>query len=146
MKKSIFYISIVVVLVFSIYTLSESSWFEESNVPEVSNITSVSNVSEVSNKEPDVKLKTELVCMVNDAFMGIKQFPVPMGDKMYYGCCEQCVDKIKNNRQFRYAKDPLTGEEVDKALAFIVMKSEKDHSVYYFKSENNYSKFQDKLN
>lgn len=101
------------------------------------------------NMEPDVssaKLETELVCMVNDAFMGIKQFPVPVGDKMYYGCCEQCVDKIKNNRHFRYAMDPQTGEEVDKASAFIVMKSEKDHSVYYFKSKDNYLKFQSSTN
>lgn len=98
--------------------------------------------------DPDIskaKLQTELVCMVNDAYMGIKQFPVPVEDKMYYGCCEQCVDKIKNNRAFRYAKDPLTGEEVDKASAFIVKKSESDPSVYYFKSKDNYLKFQSSI-
>jgi len=89
----------------------------------------------------NVRLQTELVCMVNDAYMGIKQFPVPVEGKMYYGCCEQCVDKIKNIRQIRYAKDPLTGEEVDKALAYIVKKSAVDPSVYYFKSKDNYLKF-----
>ena len=93
--------------------------------------------SEVSK----ARLQTELVCMVNDAYMGIKQFPVPVESKMYYGCCEQCVDKIKNNRQFRYAVDPFTGEEVDKSSAFIVMKSEADRSVYYFKSQDTYLKF-----
>lgn len=127
MKKSIFLIAVAMIIIFAGgYILAVNYLLKGSEEPE----------------ESSAKLNTELVCMVNDAYMGIKQFPVPVEDKMYYGCCEQCVDKIKNNRAFRYANDPLTGEEVDKALAFIVMKSEIDHSVYYFKSSDNYRKFQ----
>ncbi len=125
MKKPFFLIAIAAGIILGGYILAVNLIIDKSDVSDVSN----------------VKLQTELVCMVNDAFMGIKQFPVPVGDKMYFGCCEQCVDKIKNNRQFRYAKDPLTGEEVDKALAFIVVKSEKDRSVHYFKSKDNCDKF-----
>lgn len=125
MKKSLILFIVAVIIISGSYILIGNILLKMSDGPDVSN----------------VKLQTELVCMVNDTYMGIKQFPVPMGDKMYYGCCEQCVDKIKNNRQFRYAKDPLTGEEVDKASAFIVMKSEIDHSVYYFKSNDSYLKF-----
>lgn len=141
MKRSIFYVSVVAIFAFGFYMFSESPWFTESKVSESPKASNIVSVSVEANEKSDAKLKTELVCMVNDAFMGIKQFPVPMGDKMYYGCCEQCVDKIKNNRHFRYAKDPLTGEEVDKALAYIVMKSEEDHSVYYFKSKDNFLKY-----
>jgi YHS domain-containing protein len=125
MKKSISIFIVAVIIISGGYILAVNFLIKGSDDPIVS----------------EAKLQTELVCMVNDAYMGIKQFPVPVEDKMYYGCCEQCVDKIKNVRQFRYAKDPLTGEEVDKASAFIVMKSEIDHSVYYFKSQDNYLKF-----
>jgi len=146
MKRSIFYVAIIAIFAFGFYVFSENSCFKESNISQNPKASNISSMSKDTNEESEAKLKTELVCMVNDAFMGIKQFPVPMGDKMYYGCCEKCVDKIKNNRQLRYAKDPLTGEEVDKASAFIVMKSKEDHSVYYFKSEDNYNKFQSSNN
>jgi hypothetical protein len=86
-------------------------------------------------------IANELVCMVNDEFMGRKQFPVPVGDKIYYGCCENCVDKLQNSDQYRYGIDPLTREKVDKVEAFIVRQSEKDYSVFYFKSKENFDKF-----
>lgn len=84
----------------------------------------------------------DLVCMVNDQFMGIKQIPVIADDKTYYGCCQGCVDKIVRNLQnVRYAKDPLTGEAVDKATAFIVLQPDGNNKVWYFKSEASYEKF-----
>ena len=125
MKKPIFLIVLAVIMISGGYILTVNYLLKKPDESEASK----------------ARLQTELVCMVNDAYMGIKQFPVPVGEKMYYGCCEQCVDKIKNVRQFRYAVDPFTGEEVDKSSAFIVMKSEVDHSVYYFKSKDNYLKF-----
>lgn len=63
---------------------------------------------------------TSEVCMVNDAVMGKPQIQVPFEGKMYYGCCEGCVERIKTDRSVRYAKDPVTGKEVDKAKAFIM--------------------------
>ncbi len=87
-------------------------------------------------------LPKDLVCMVNNAFMGKEQFPVAFEDKMYYGCCEMCVNTIKNQREVRYAKDPVTGEEVDKSQAFIALKPDATHGeVLYFASEDNFRKF-----
>ncbi|MCF6353185.1 MAG: hypothetical protein L3J06_09265 [Cyclobacteriaceae bacterium] len=96
----------------------------------------------VANTDP--RIPTELVCMVNDAFMGRKQYPVPVGDKIYYGCCEMCVDKLQNSDKFRIAIDPLTNEKVDKVEAYIVLASEETGAVYYFASEENYKKFKSK--
>ncbi|PVY43689.1 hypothetical protein C8E01_10145 [Pontibacter virosus] len=88
-------------------------------------------------------LPKDLVCMVNNAYMGgKKQFPVEFEDKMYYGCCEMCVKTIQNERQVRYAADPVTGEEVDKSKAFIALKpGSANGEVLYFASEENYKKY-----
>jgi YHS domain-containing protein len=88
-------------------------------------------------------LPKDLVCMVNNAYMGgKKQFPVPFEEKMYYGCCEMCVKTIKNEREVRYAKDPVTGQEIDKAEAFIALKpGGANGDVLYFASEENYKKY-----
>lgn len=95
----------------------------------------------VVKTKKEAKLKTSLVCFVNNKFMGIDQIPVEFEGKTYYGCCEDCVVKIKNLREVRYAIDPLTGTEVDKALAYIVLSPQGNNDVLYFESENNYLKF-----
>lgn len=102
--------------------------------------------SEVLNKNNDkatkqAKLKSSFVCYINNNYMGIEQIPVEVDGKIYYGCCEGCVDKLKNQRETRYAIDPLTGKEVDKATAFIVLKPNAGASVLYFQSEENYLKY-----
>lgn len=84
------------------------------------------------------KLENELVCMVNNTYMGIPQIPVVLGEKTYYGCCEDCKKKLGDSDVYRYAQDPYTGEKVDKAIAFIVRKSNNSPEVYYFKSEENF--------
>ncbi|GGG18585.1 hypothetical protein [Pontibacter amylolyticus] len=87
-------------------------------------------------------LPKDLVCMVNNAYMGKKQFPVPFENKMYYGCCEMCVNTIQQQRKVRHAVDPVTGEEVDKSLAFIALKpGGANGDVLYFASEENYRKY-----
>jgi len=88
--------------------------------------------------EKEARLKSSLVCFVNNKFMGIDQIPVEVEGKTYYGCCPDCVVKINNIREVRYAKDPLTGQEVDKALAFIVLSPQGNNDVLYFESEQNY--------
>ena len=80
----------------------------------------------------------ELVCMVNDAYMGKDQILVPVGEKIYYGCCEMCVTKLQNMREVRYAIDPFSGDEVDKASSYIVLKGDGTDAVLYFESEENY--------
>ena len=89
----------------------------------------------------DGSLPKELVCMVNNAYMGKDQFLVEFEGKQYYGCCEMCVKTIQNERQVRVALDPLTGKEIDKAGAFIALKPGSNSDVLYFESEENYRKF-----
>lgn len=88
-----------------------------------------------------VGIEPELVCMVNNAFMGRQQIAVPVEGKTYYGCCQMCVGKLQNSQEVRVAQDPLTGEKVDKAEAFIVLKPNGNGEVLYFKSESNYLKY-----
>ncbi|WP_268139715.1 hypothetical protein [Salinimicrobium sp. TH3] len=80
------------------------------------------------------------VCMVNNAYMGRLQLEVPYDGRMYYGCCEMCVERIPQDEDVRIAIDPMTSEEVDKATAFIVLTGEQ-REVAYFKNEENYLNF-----
>ncbi|SHM21982.1 hypothetical protein [Hymenobacter psychrotolerans] len=87
-------------------------------------------------------LAKELVCMVNNAYMGKKQVPVSFQGRQYYGCCEMCVKTIKTQRQVRVAQDPLTGKEVDKSLAFIALDAaQQNGGVQYFESEDTYQQY-----
>jgi len=97
-------------------------------------------------KESDAssyKLKSELVCMVNDTYMGTMQIPILVDNKTYYGCCEMCKDKLRNGDEHRYAQDPLTKEKVDKASAFIVLESAKSERVLYFSSIETFKKYKE---
>ncbi|WP_456462958.1 hypothetical protein [Lutibacter sp.] len=96
----------------------------------------------VVTAQKGAKLKSSEVCYVNNAFMRAEQIPVMVEGKIYYGCCEGCVDKLKNNLDgVRYSTDPLTGEKVDKATAYIVLKPNSTNDVLYFASEKNYNEF-----
>lgn len=86
-------------------------------------------------------LPPEQVCMVNNAYMGKKQIPVEYDGKIYYGCCQMCVKKIQTEREVRFAKDPVTGEEVDKAKAYIAPSASGKEEVLYFKSAATYQQF-----
>jgi YHS domain-containing protein len=104
--------------------------------------TSVTVVKENKSKsEKTANVESSFVCYVNNAYMGIEQIPVEVDGKIYYGCCEGCVDKLKNMRETRFAIDPLTGNEVDKALAYIALKPNGNGEVLYFESEKNYLKY-----
>lgn len=87
------------------------------------------------------RLLNSQVCMINNRFMNKDQIPVPVNEKTYYGCCEGCVAKLKNDAASRYSPDPLTGERVDKALAVIIVKPGTKDEVLYFKSESNVKKY-----
>lgn len=94
----------------------------------------------------DDPLPNNKVCMVNDAYMGIDQIEVPVAGKMYYGCCEMCVDKLNNNiDSVRYGIDPYSGRAVDKAEAYIVLKSKATSEVYYFESGKTHQKFKERI-
>jgi len=122
-----------------IFFIAILGWFTYLNLKEASHHNRLSKLSvgmEVSN---------DLVCMVNDTYMGEKQLLVPVDEKDYYGCCEMCVEKLQNNiDNVRYAIDPLTQELVDKATAFIILKSDNSKAVLYFQSGKNYSLYKNR--
>lgn len=89
----------------------------------------------------DEQLPNNKVCMVNDTYMGVDQIEVPVADKMYYGCCEMCVDKLNTLESVRFGIDPFTGEKVDKADAFIVLKSKSTGAVHYFESKDTFEQY-----
>jgi YHS domain-containing protein len=79
------------------------------------------------------------VCMVNDRFFARKQIPVEVEGKTYYGCCAACKDRLAQDRTVRYAVDPVSGDEVDKATAVIAAAA--DDTVLYFASEESFRKY-----
>ena len=76
--------------------------------------------------------------------MHTDQFAVPVNGKIYYGCCEDCKKKLNENAALRSGTDPLTGEQVDKAIAFIIVKPGSKDEVLYFKSEANAREYTNK--
>ncbi len=85
------------------------------------------------------EVDSKYVCMVTNQLFVKEQIPVQMEGKTYYGCCEMCKAKIKNNPQSREATDPVSGKKVDKAEA--VIGATADGSIYYFESEENLEEF-----
>lgn len=79
------------------------------------------------------------VCMVNDQFMGRTQIPVEVEGRTYYGCCPMCKEKLEKQPEMRTARDPVSGEEVDKAKAVIVQDS--SGKVLYFASEKTLERY-----
>ncbi|MEQ9442764.1 MAG: hypothetical protein RIG62_27230 [Cyclobacteriaceae bacterium] len=105
------------------------------------------NESNPARSEPliapiEAGILPELVCMVNDTYMGKKQIPVPIDNKTYYGCCEACVGKLQSNQTFRLAQDPTTGDTVDKSQAYIVLSPSDDHQVLYFTAKATFGQYQ----
>lgn len=82
------------------------------------------------------------VCMVNDQYMETPQIPVIVGDKTYFGCCQMCEAKLKNNAAIRSAVDPTSLRSVDKATA--VIGRDASGKVFYFESEQALAKFKSK--
>jgi len=106
----------------------------------------ISNVSFALDTS-SAQVKTSLVCMMNNKYMGTEQIPVPVNGKTYYGCCAGCAASLQaNTNNIRYARDPYSGEEVDKAEAFIALKSPATKEVLYFKSEENYKQYSEASN
>jgi PBP1b-binding outer membrane lipoprotein LpoB len=87
------------------------------------------------------QIPNKQVCMINNKFMNKDQIPVPVSEKIYYGCCQGCVLTLKNDSTSRYDTDPLTNEKVDKAKAFVIIKPGSQDEVLYFKSESNARKY-----
>jgi len=100
--------------------------------------TQTSQQSAVNYKKGD-QVPSNLVCMVNNVFMGNEQIAVPVNGKTYYGCCEMCRNRIPADASVRKATDPVTGKPVDKASAYIVITGDKGE-VSYFENAASYKK------
>lgn len=82
----------------------------------------------------------DLVCMVNNDYMGQEQLEVEVDGKTYYGCCEMCQERLPNDKSARTATDPISNEDVDKADAVIAVTGNRGE-VTYFENEENYNKY-----
>lgn len=110
-----------------------------SGTPAQKNV-SAPTTAETSTPKKGDQVPNNLVCMVNDAYMGKQQLEVPFEGKLYYGCCEMCKERIPNDAKVRVAIDPHSLKKVDKATAYIVLIGDQDE-VAYFESKDNYDAF-----
>ncbi|MBA4058358.1 MAG: hypothetical protein C0490_26810 [Marivirga sp.] len=90
---------------------------------------------------PGEPVAHDLVCMVNNMYMGSKQIEVRINNQTYYGCCQKCVKDLNTDESTHFAVDPLNKKKVDKALASITIKPDKTGAVLYFESEENIKKY-----
>ena len=86
-----------------------------------------------------VQVESKYVCMMTDHLFPKEQIPVVVENKTYYGCCEMCEARLKANAESRVAVDPVSGEQVDKAVA--VIGATPAGGVYYFESVENLKSF-----
>jgi YHS domain-containing protein len=86
-----------------------------------------------ANTSTDLKqVESKYVCMVTNQLYDKEQIPVAVDGKMYYGCCQMCEAKLKEDPTSRMATDPVSGKEVDKSTA--VIGAAPDGKVYYFEN------------
>lgn len=81
-----------------------------------------------------------LVCMVNDQVMPVPLLPVEVGGRVYYACCPNCEGRLARDASVRTARDPVSGDMVDKADAIIARV--RGGGVVYFASEANFLAYQ----
>ena len=83
--------------------------------------------------------KREYVCMMQDMVLTRPGIAIQYQGKTYYGCCEMCQQKIKNEPgKYTKAVDLVSKKAVDKAEAFIYGI---EGTAYYFSSEANRKSF-----
>lgn len=82
--------------------------------------------------------------MINDRYFNEKQIPVEVNGKTYYSCCEICETTLKSDPNSRIARDPISGNNVDKALS--VKGAIASGKIYYFENRENLEKFNTQLN
>lgn len=97
----------------------------------------------IAPDEIKTPINPSLVCMVNDAYKGKPQIPLPINGKTYYGCCQMCVKKLNEQEDARTPTDPQSGKKVDKVGAYIVLLDKKG-TVGYFESQKSYEAFKSK--
>jgi YHS domain-containing protein len=91
-----------------------------------------SSPAQADAAQPLKQVESKYVCMVTNQLYNKEQIPVVVEDKTYYGCCQMCEAKLKEDPTSRMAVDPVSGKEVDKSTA--VIGASADGKVYYFES------------
>jgi YHS domain-containing protein len=86
-----------------------------------------------------VQVEAKYVCMINNQRFNKEQIPVAVGNRTYYGCCEMCKTRLRNDPRSRVAIDPVSKKKVDKATAIIGVDAE--GSAYYFENAENLKRF-----
>lgn len=127
--KSILKISSIVALATVLFTSCNSTQEKTENGSK--------EIVTSANSNKGKQVPNNLVCMVNDAYMGKQQIEVPFEGKMYYGCCKMCQERIHKEESVRYAIDPHSLKKISKADAYIVVIGNNDE-VAYFENEENY--------
>ena len=140
MKKLIKKSALLLVVAFSIVACNSET--KQSITKETAVVTPQKVTNQETQQEYKIgsKIPNDLVCMVNDAYMGKPQIPVPVNGKTYYGCCQMCVGALNSNETARTGIDPFSNKEVDKTEAYIVLMKE-EGDVAYFESKENYLSF-----
>jgi YHS domain-containing protein len=86
-----------------------------------------------------VQVESKYVCMINNQRFNKEQIPIAVGERTYYGCCQMCKDKLRNDPRSRVAIDPVSKKKVDKATAIIGV--DDDGSAFYFENVENLKHF-----
>ncbi|HUP66533.1 MAG TPA: hypothetical protein VM557_14780 [Thermoanaerobaculia bacterium] len=84
---------------------------------------------------PLTPVESKQVCMINEQYFKSDQIPVEIDGKIYYGCCDMCMERLATDAASRVATDPVSGKEVDKAKA--VIGAAENGKIAYFESEKN---------
>ncbi len=79
------------------------------------------------------------ICFINHKRFDRTLKSVEVNGKTYYGCCNDCLAKLKDDAESRMAVDPVSGAKIDKADAVIGM--DKNGNVYFFENMLNLHKF-----
>lgn len=91
---------------------------------------------------PLTRVEPKKVCMINEHHMEKDQIPVEVEGKTYFGCCAMCKKALAEKPETRVATDPVSGKQVDKAVA--VIGAQADGKVFYFENEKNLAKYNEK--
>ena len=126
--------------IFSFCLIAASMLFNEPAIAENTNQNSTGKQSQAALSQ----VESKYVCMINNQSFNKEQIPVEIDGKTYYGCCQMCEAKLKSDPGSRTAVDPVSGKEVDKAVA--VTGATLDGTVYYFESEENLKAFNSNSN
>lgn len=125
-QKSFMILKVLVLLAFSLGSLPTA--------------TEAADASQSSPVQKDwQKVENSKVCMVTDMVFPRDQIPVKVSGKTYYGCCENCKERLGKDEAVRFAIDPISKKKVDKAKAVIA--AGPDGSVVYFENDANFKKF-----